>query len=218
MDLIIKPTEVCNFACTFCSSTNISEDKKQILPLQYIKDFLKRFPDTRTIIVNGGDPLVIHPDYYWELIKHLDENKYQAIISFTTNLWDFYKYPEKWVEIFKRKDRVSVATSFNYGNTRRINKNKVFTEDVFWKVSDMFLEKVGYRPGFISVITEENEDTAIDNVILAKKMGVECKLNYAMASGEQSKPFLLGKIYKIYLDVWYFLLDLFFHMTILITY
>ena len=202
MDLIIKPTEVCNFACTFCSSTNISEDKKQILPLQYIKDFLKRFPDTRTIIVNGGDPLVIHPDYYWELINHLDDNKYPAIISFTTNLWDFYKYPEKWTNIFKRNDRVSVATSFNYGNTRRINKNKVFTEDIFWKVSDMFLEKIGYRPGFISVITEENEDSAIDNVILAKKMGVECKLNYAMASGEQSKPFLLGKIYKIYLDVY----------------
>ena len=104
MDLIIKPTEVCNFACTFCSSTNISEDKKQILPLQYIKDFLKRFPDTRTIIVNGGDPLVIQPDYYWELINYLDDNKYPAIISFTTNLWDFYKYPEKWVNIFKRKE------------------------------------------------------------------------------------------------------------------
>jgi radical SAM protein with 4Fe4S-binding SPASM domain len=33
-------------------------------------------------------------------------------------------------------------------------------------------------------------------------MGVECKLNYAMASGIQSKPYQLSKIYKTYVDVY----------------
>ena len=31
MDLIIKPTELCNFKCTFCSSTKISKNKKDEL-------------------------------------------------------------------------------------------------------------------------------------------------------------------------------------------
>ena len=93
MDLIIKPTEKCNFKCTFCSSTHITEDKALELDHQYIFDFLKRYPETKTIIVNGGDPLMMDPDYYWKIIEHLDTIKSEATISFTSNLWPFYKNP-----------------------------------------------------------------------------------------------------------------------------
>lgn len=200
MDLIIKPTELCNFACTFCSSTDISEDKAAKLDLERIYTFLKRFPQTKTIIVNGGDPLMMDPAYYWKIIEFIEAEELETNLSFTTNLWDFYKRPERWTDLFRHK-KVNVATSFNYGDTRRITKTQVFTEEIFWKVSDLFLEKVGYRPDFLCVINDDNEDTAIDNVRLAKKMGVECKLNYAMASGVQSKPYQLSKIYKIYLEI-----------------
>ena len=81
MDLIIKPTELCNFRCTFCSSTHITEDKTAQLDLEYVYAFLKRFPDTKTIIVNGGDPLMIDPQYYWDLIAHLDQHNYPATLS-----------------------------------------------------------------------------------------------------------------------------------------
>lgn len=201
MDLILKPTELCNFKCTFCSSTDITDDKSVILDLDYVYSFLDRYPDTDTIIINGGDPLMVKPSYYWDIIKYLDDNNLPATISFTTNLWAFYKKPSMWEELFRHK-RVGVATSFNYGDTRRITDAQVFTEDIFWKVSNLFLERVGYRPGFISVINDTNEDTAINNVLLAKRMGVECKLNYAMASGIEHAPYLLSKMYKIYADVY----------------
>lgn len=200
MELIIKPTEACNFKCTFCSSTSIAESKSQLLSHDQIFRFLKRFPQTSTIIVNGGDPLVVKPDYYWKIISFLDEHNMPATISFTSNLWDFYQHPEKWTDLF-RHPRMGIATSFNYGDTRRITKTRVYTEDIFWEVSNLFLEKVGYRPDFISVINDDNEDTALDNVRLAQKMNVECKLNYAMASGIQSKPYVLSKIYRTYLEV-----------------
>ena len=86
MDLIIKPTELCNFKCTFCSSTNITDDKSAVLGVDQIFRFLERFPDTRTIIVNGGDPLMMSPDYYWKIIDWLDLHEYETDISFTTNL------------------------------------------------------------------------------------------------------------------------------------
>lgn len=201
MELIIKPTEACNFKCTFCSSTNITDEKAKVLDLENIFAFLKRFPNTQTIIVNGGDPLMVKPWYYWEIIKYLDDNDLPTTLSFTTNLWAFYKKPEMWVELFNH-ERMGIATSFNYGTTRRITDTEVFTEDIFWKVSDKFVECVGYRPDFISVITDENEDTAIDNVRLAKRMNVECKLNYAMASGVQGQPYQLSKIYKTYTEIY----------------
>lgn len=228
MELIVKPTEACNFKCTFCSSTKIAAHKAQLLDLEKIYQFLTRFPNTKTIIVNGGDPLMVNPSYYWRLIEWLDEKGLETSISFTSNLWPFYKNPKKWVDLFKHP-RMGVSTSFNYGETRLKGDLSVFTEEDFWRVSDAMLEHVGYRPDFISVITEENEDTAIKNVELAKIMsediepnredgfftGVECKLNYAMASGDivvdprtghkmgqAGNPYVLGKIYEIYVRVY----------------
>ena len=201
MDLIIKPTELCNFKCTFCSSTKLVADKASKLNLDYIYRFLKRYPETRTIIVNGGDPLMMNPDYYWKLIDHLDENDLPASISLTTNLWPFYKNPDKWLKLFQH-ERVGVATSFQYGNGRLKGDFSVFTEEDFWAASDKMLELVGYRPSFIAVITEENEDSTIKTVELAKKMDVVCKVNYAMSSGEQDKPYMLSKIYNEYIKIW----------------
>jgi radical SAM protein with 4Fe4S-binding SPASM domain len=202
MDLIIKPTEVCNFKCTFCSSTDITHtDKSAQLDLNKIFKFLKRFPETRTIIVNGGDPLMMNPSYYWRIIEYLDKYDLPASISFTTNLWPFYKNPKKWEKLFNHP-RMGIATSFQYGGGRLKGDYTDFTEEDFWACSDMMLEKVGYRPGFIAVITEENEDTVIKTVELAKRMDVVCKVNYAMASGVQSAPYRLSKIYEKYVEIW----------------
>ena len=220
MDLIIKPTELCNFKCTFCSSTKIAQHKTDLLSHEYIFTFLKRFPQTNTIIVNGGDPLMISPDYYWKIIDYLDKNDLKSSIALTTNLWPFYKNPKKWASLFLN-ERVGVTTSFNYGDGRLKGDFSLFTEEDFWKCSDSMLEYIGYRPDFISVITDENEKFAIKNVELAqrmsdnqepketlhyfnprKKTGVECKLNYAMASGDQGSPYLLSKIYKTYVEIY----------------
>jgi len=201
MELIIKPTELCNFKCTFCSSTKLVEDKASTLDHEKIFNFLKRFPNTNTIIVNGGDPLMMKPEYYFKILDYLDTNNLPTTLGLTTNLWAFYKKPEMWAPLFKHP-RVGVTTSFQYGLGRMITGSRVYTEKDFWKVSDMFLEHVGYRPGFIAVISEENEKHAIRHVELAKKMDVQCKLNYAMASGEQSKPYQLSKIYQMYVEIY----------------
>ena len=212
MDLIIKPTELCNFKCTFCSSTRITDDKKDILNHNYIFQFLQRFPDTNTIIVNGGDPLMMDPDYYWKIIEYLDANELSTTLSLTTNLWPFYKNPDKWKSLFNHP-RVGITTSFQYGGGRLKGDLTEFSEEDFWAVSDAMLRYVGYRPGFISVITDENYHRAIENVELAKKMDVECKLNYAFSSGppvkfknitmgQKGRPYLLADIYKIYVEIW----------------
>lgn len=212
MELIIKPTERCNFKCTFCSSTDITVDKSAELELEKIFEFLLRFPETSTIIVNGGDPLMMPPEYYWQIIRWLDERNYSTSISFTSNLWPFYKNPDKWAELFNHP-RMGITTSFQYGGGRLKGDLTEFSEEDFWKVSDKMLEVCGYRPDFITVITEENADRALDNVRLAKKMGVECKLNYAFSSGppvkfknivmgQQGRPFMLADMYEIYLQVY----------------
>ena len=201
MDLIIKPTEVCNFKCTFCSSTDIDPNNAGLLSHDYIFKFLERFPETNTIIVNGGDPLMVEPEYYWKIINYLDEHDLPATVSLTTNLWPFYKKPEKWVDLFNN-ERVGICTSFQYGGGRLKGDYSEFSEEDFWKCSDAMLKYCGYRPDFISVIVDENEKDALKNVELAKKMGVTCKLNYAMASGVQGSTYRLSKIYEMYIKIY----------------
>ena len=204
MNLIIKPTQRCNFACSFCSSTDIAKSnrKSDDLDIEKIKKFLKRFPETSLIIVNGGDPLMVDPSYYYEIIDYLDEidNK-ECRIDFTTNLWDWWKKPEKWDKLFKNS-RINITTSFNYGETRKITKNLVYTEDIFIQVVSKFKNDFGYLPNFISVISNDNKDKAVNNVKLAKFLGVECKMNYAVSSGRSDKNFAIGDMYNIYLDVY----------------
>ena len=202
MDLIIKPTEACNFKCTFCSSSKITDvDSTAQLDLFKIFRFLDRYPNTNTIIVNGGDPLMMDPKYYMSLIEFLDKNDYPATVALTTNLWPFMVKPKKWLPVFQNP-RVGIATSFQYGEGRLKGDLSVFTEEDFWKCSNSVLEYCGYRPDFIAVITEENEDTVIATVELAKRMGVVAKVNYAMASGEQDAPYMLSKVYEKYIEIW----------------
>lgn len=207
MDLIIKPTEACNFACTFCSSTHITDDKKARLHLQTVFDFLKRFPNTGTIIVNGGDPTMMPVQYYWDLITHLDANNYPANISITTNLWKFKqeweneKSEKQWTKLF-RHPRVFVGTSFQYGEGRQIRPGRVFSEEDFIEISNLMLKKVGYRPSFISVIDKKDLHLAIQNVRLAKRLGVDCKLNYTNKSGQAQEALPLSYLYKVYIDIW----------------
>lgn len=203
MDLIIKPTQRCNFKCSFCSSTNISKsnNKKDDLDINNIFSFLKRFPDTKNIIVNGGDPLVMSPNYYKEILDFIDKNSLKVRISLVTNLWDYYINPNKWSKIFKNKN-IHIATSFNLGDTRKITDRRIFTKEIFIRVINMFKKDFGYTPSFISVISEQNKDSAIENVLIAKELNVECKLNYAFSSGRESICFPIGKMYNIYLDIY----------------
>lgn len=211
MELIIKVTEKCNFRCTFCSSTHLTDDKDAMLPLDDVYRFLERFPETNTIIINGGDPLVVPIKYYWDLLNHIEKNGLDTTLSFTTNLWPFFKNPEKWSPLFQHP-RVGVATSYQPDDSRLKHDLTPLTKDEFIQVSDLFKEKVGYRPDFITVVTNDNYEVALEAVQLAKSLGVECKLNNVLGSGEskivggvemgsRNKILILADIYNLYIEI-----------------
>lgn len=193
MDLVIKPTRACNFKCSFCSS-NLIPNKK--LDLDVVKDFLLK-NDVSTIIVNGGDPLMMPVSYYEELVDFINEHNMNISVSFTTNMWDWYENPDKWNKLF-RNDKIKLCTSFQYGKGRIIPNGSDFTEELFLDIQNKFKNEFGYYLDFISVVTEDNEQYAIKNVELAKSLGVHCKLNYAVKSGRQDKMYPYDKIIHTY--------------------
>lgn len=195
-DLIVKISEKCNFKCTFCSSDYIAENKKD-LDIQILKDYLLNH-EVNSLIINGGDPLCTSPRYYEELLDFLADNSPKTDISFTTNLYDFWQNPEKWVPILKR---VGVCTSFQYGEGRRLGNGEVFTEQMFREVFDLFEKKVGYKLLFISVIDDYNEEYVLKTVQLAKELGTTCKINPCLRSGRALYGYDFSKMFEKWLDI-----------------
>lgn len=199
MELIIKPTGRCNFNCTFCSAGNLNIKHQEKVPeeLKNILSIIK--PDG--LIMTGGDPLLMSPEYYNELLKLGSWN-----ISFTTNLKDFYLYPDKWKTLLKN-NRVSVCTSFQYGNNRLWDKNTIYTEDLFKKVMYKFNEYIGYFPPFIAVIDHTNEDFALKHLELAKELNTKCKLNGMLCLGKAKESYPKYKMIDIWLKAYELNLD-----------
>ena len=187
MDLVIKISDRCNFACDFCSSNMIATSHKD-LELSKVTSFIDCHKEVRNIIINGGDPLCVNPEWYYNLISWLKDNSREDInISFTTNLWDFYKHPEKWEDLFR--NYVSVCTSFQYGDERKLASGEVFTEEMFIKIFNMFEKRIGYKLKFIAVQNAGNTAYALKTVELAKRLGTTCRINPALRSGRTIRPY-----------------------------
>lgn len=193
MELIIKPTGRCNFNCTFCSANMLNIKHCNSVPNQ-LKEILQNL-NPHSLIITGGDPLMVEPKYYNELLSLGEWN-----ISLTTNLKDFYFNPKKWVDIFCNP-RVGICTSFQYGNQRLWDKNTPYTEEKFKEVCALFNHYVGYNPSFIAVINKENEDRAIDHVYLAKQLNTKVKLNPVMQIGLSTESYPKYKMVDIWLKI-----------------
>lgn len=192
MQLIIKPTSKCNFNCKFCSAKLLNIKHSNNVP-EILKDYINEIKPSE-LIITGGEPLMMKKEYYEELLSLGDWN-----ISLTSNLGMFSKNPDYWIPILSNK-RIGLITSFQYGNDRIAEQN-VYTEEQFIKTIELFNEKIGYKPNFIAVINEENEDRALDHVFLAQRLGIKCKLNGVLPMGLSKSYYPRYKMFKIWLKI-----------------
>lgn len=183
MDLIINPTNICNFRCDFCSAYNLPKAELDIdIVIKFLKD---NRSDINLIIINGGDPLMVSPSYYWEILKTIDKYVPHPVpISLTTNLYDFYLNPSKWEDLFKEK-YVGVITSFQTDGKRKLGNGEEYNEDTFKKVISLFDERIGYRPNFISVISNSKATHHMkESIRVAKELDTKCRLNKSTSYGK----------------------------------
>lgn len=192
MELITKVTNKCDMACSFCSANNLCS--YTLTPEEVIS--AANVTKANTLIILGGEALTLSPEYYFNILENTKDIK----LDFTTNLKDFYLHPDKWAPLF-RNERVHVCTSFNYGNTRKWDKDTIYTKDMFIRTEELFKEYVGYVPMFISVIDKNNVDTWRDHIELAKRLGTMCRLNNAMKFGRQDEYFPRSKLFKIWVQI-----------------
>lgn len=201
MDLIIKPTIRCNFFCEFCSSTEFCDKNSKDLTSADVIKVIQEEP-VSNIIFNGGDPLMMPPEFYWDLVHYINDNNLDITLSMTTNLKDFMKNPEKWTPLFTQDIvPMGVCTSFQYGSLRKIYPNQPYTEEMFRETFKKFYEITGQKLPFLAIISEENEQYALKHIELAKELGTKCRINEVINSGKAGKPYPFPRIANFWLDV-----------------
>lgn len=201
MDIIINPTNTCNFSCEFCSASDMPKGK--LTAEDTIKLLEPYKEDLGEIIINGGDPLMMDPDYYFSLLEWIEYVNEYSWISLTTNLLDFYKNPDKWKELFRNK-RIGIMTSFQYGDKRRYKTStgtQVFDEDLFLKIQRKFYREIGYNPAFIYVVDKDNCALAPKACELAQKLNTKVRLNKSTISGRSKEYFPLYCMYEVYITI-----------------
>lgn len=185
MDIIINPTNKCNFGCSFCMAGNLKD--RTLTSEDTIKLLDKYWTEPGILIINGGDPLMMDPQYYFEILDYT-ENKFNGrttFISLTTNLYDWFINPDKWNSVLSH-ERVGVITSFQYGDKRRLKDGTIYNENKFTEVISKFQDTFNYTPDFISVVDNDNQLSTCKTAKLAKKLGCKCKLNKLLKLGRAS--------------------------------
>lgn len=194
MQLIIRVTGKCNFDCSFCSAEGLNIGHPVHGVPDQIKEVIQKIKPT-SIIISGGEPLMVDPGYYLELLKLA-----KCHISITSNLKDFCYHPEKWRDLL-RMPEIGLITSFNYGDTRKWNRDTPYTEDMFRRITDLYHKEIERPLPFIAVIDESNEQFAVDHARLAKELGTVVRLNNATKQGRQQTTYPRYKMFQHYLDI-----------------
>ena len=192
MELIIKPTGLCNFKCKFCAAANCD-----IAPVPDFDRLLKVINEIKpaTLIFTGGEPTCVDPEFYAKMLKYTD-----CHISLTSNLKNIIEYPNKWSKLLKN-ERFGVSTSFNYGGTRMWDENTEYNETMFVNMVHIFEEYAGYVPSFISVIDEYNAWSIPKLLDLAKYLNTTVKLNPCLPEGRSTRIYPKYKMLRHYIDI-----------------
>lgn len=192
--MIIQITNICNFGCSFCSASQL--DRGTLSADQVIGLIKKHNPIE--VNIEGGDPLAISPSILSDIADYVIDNALDTELTLTTNLWGWYKNPEKWDSVLRK---YSICTSFQYGNKRKLLDGTVYDEALFVDVIENFKKTFNKNPSFISVIDSDNASYAINHCQLAKQLSTTCSLQRTRASGRSVHSFPYSHIIKIYEEI-----------------
>ncbi len=163
--LILKPTEACNAACTYCEVDRKGWRNARIMPADILErlfvridEFLRVRPQERLEIVwHGGEPLLLGPDYFEKACafqeKHCAEVGGRIRHTIQTNLT---LLTPAHLAALRKLGMSSVGTSYDpVAGVRLLKKgddgtayNRRFLEAI------ALLEREGFRWGVICVVTK----------------------------------------------------------------
>ena len=208
MNLIIKMTNACNFACSYCSvgdpskvtNLNVESIKKFFDGCKELLEYKK--DNSLTILWHGGEPLLRDIALYRELQDYAI-NKLKGIdikFSIQTN---GSLINDEWIKFFKEYDIVPGISLDGYKELHDINRMDKLGNPTFDKVMEsiLLLKNNGITPGLLMVLNTCNSidiDKLYDFII---NNGCSIKIHSIFPAGRATEREDLTLLFSKYVDI-----------------
>ncbi len=202
MNLIIKPTDLCNLKCEYCYHQHFSNCNK-IIDFKYVEKLFTLCTnnfDKVEVVWHGGEPLLVGIEFYkkvvrlqWQLYKKTRCRFYNSIQTNATLI------DEKWIRFFK-KYKFYVGVSYDGLNNSLYRQETKKTEK-----SLRLLKKHKCGTGILSVVTAQNSNMT-EMYRHSKLLTNTIKFNPVFSENEEAE-YLLNVIeyinqLRVFWDVW----------------
>ncbi len=192
--IIFRMTNACNLNCEYCydkcnhiTVKKENEDFSEKIPniIKYIEEIWKEKDEKAEIIFHGGEPLVINPENYINLMEKIKEKFNKVRFSIQTNAT---LINEKYIEIFKKYD-VHIGISLD-GYDEETNKYRVYKsgrnsfKNVIEKIS--LLQDNNIKFGVIMTVNRTVLDNELKLYNFIKKYNLNCNIRPAFKSADNS--------------------------------
>jgi MoaA/NifB/PqqE/SkfB family radical SAM enzyme len=192
--VILKPTGLCNAACTFCYATDFVKKAKST---DYFSDEYKKYIErnnVKNIILTGGEVTLLR-NFLTEICEYCTTKNIS--ISLVSNMIDIIKDFSYWEGFFKKYDKLHLTASYQIDLARRNKNNQNISQSEFLSFVKWYRTEIKKRLLVISVVNDDNENSALDNVLLAKEHDYVVSLERQIKIGRASSEYLYPKYYRL---------------------
>lgn len=178
--LMVKPTHDCNMNCEYCFVSKLTrEDRETKMPLEMVNklyELLNKFTKRAEIIWHGGEPTLMGPDWYKnviELSKYYSQ-EIEITHSMQSNGTLFMSNPE-WINLM---ENLGLDVGISYDGLNQEGRKEGTTEIVEDNLE--YLKNNNLNIGTINVYTKESLTNIILNYEKSKEKKVLTSFNYVI--------------------------------------
>ncbi len=155
LTVILKPTNRCNMACTFCSIGASGKDTMSPEDFELFASELERIVALQelsrlTVTFHGGEPTVLGPRWIDEACLRLRRIPMDVSLGMQSNL---YSISDEMIDVIRKHD-IRVGTSIDplFGQRRETDGGDGFER---WVKNHEKMSKAGFNTGAIFVVTRD---------------------------------------------------------------
>lgn len=179
LSVLMLPTERCNMNCIYCFNGDRRQtySKMSLKTLKKFYDITLPYLDYATLICHGGEPLLMGVDFFKKAVEMQKEyHNVKIRNSIQTNLT---LLNNEWIEFFKENSfKVGSSHDGTQNEKTRGNSDRIMN-------NVMDLQENGLTHGVISVISNKNIDTMIEDYEYFKEHGLNYTTNMYVSSPDK---------------------------------
>ena len=176
LSVLMLPTEQCNMNCIYCFNGDRRQScsRMSIETLKQFYDITLPYLDYINIIWHGGEPLLMGIDFFKEAVEL--QKTYPTVKINNRIQSNLTLLNDEWIEFFKENSFKVGSSHDGIQNEQTRGKSDRIMNSV------MALKNAGLTHGVISVISNKNVDSLIEDYEFFKEKGLNYTTNVYVSS------------------------------------